>query len=244
MRILALAAVMMAVTLTAFGQASADEQRNKTIEEVKKAARELAGAVSRRDEAALNRLLADDYIFTHSTGDVNDKAQRISNIKENKLPTVESASRDDVRFRVYGDTVIITSRTNQKSELNGVPREIQFRGIVVWVRQQGRWQLAAQQSTRVQPERKTIALDPKTLNVYVGQYEVAPGRLYTVTLEGGTLIARGSQREFTLMPESETQFFIEGLDGHWTFYKDEKGQVTDVGVRIGTGQEMRWKKIK
>ncbi len=245
-RILMAAAVMTALTLSALGQEAVADQglREKTIGEVKKAAGELGEAVSRRDEAALRRLLADDYIFTHSTGEVEDKAQRIARIMEDKLPTVESASRNDVKFRVYGDAVVITSGSNQKSELNGVSREIKFRGIMVWVRHQGRWQLVAQQSTRVQPRRTSVALDPKVLEPYAGEYEMAPGKRYAITREGSLLVARGAERELTLTPMSETKFYVEGMDAEWTFYRGESGAVSEVGVRIGTGREQRWKKVK
>jgi ketosteroid isomerase-like protein len=245
-RILTAAAFVTALTLSAHGQAAGagQEPRDKTIGEVKKAAAELGEAVSHRDEAALRRLLADDYVFTHSTGDVEDKAQRIASITGGKLPSVESASRSDVEFRVYGDAVVITSGSRQKSELNGVSREIQFRGIMVWVRHEGRWQLVAQQSTRVQPRRTPASLDPKVLDAYAGEYEMAPGRRYAITREGPVLIARGAERELTLTPTSETKCYVEGMDAEWTFYRGEGGAVSEVGVRIGTGREQRWKKVK
>jgi ketosteroid isomerase-like protein len=245
-RILAAAVVLAVVAPSALGQAAGPDTglHDKTIEEVKKAAGALGQAVSRRDEATLKRLLADDYIFTHSTGDVEDKAQRIARIMENKLPTIESSSRDDVKYRVYGDTVVITSRTSQKSELNGISRGIQLRGIVVWVKQQGQWRLVAQQSTRIQSQRTATTLDPKVLDPYVGEYELAPSRRYIITREGSVLVARGGEREFILLPESEMRFFVEGMDAQWTFYKDDRGAVSEVGIRIGTGREIRAKKVK
>ena len=246
-RIITLAIVLISLAFSAFGQGKPtnETESGKIIEEVKKAASELSGAIERRDEAALKLILADDYIFVHSTGNADDKTLRINKIKENKLPTVESSSRENEQFRVYDKTVVISSITRQKSELNGMKRELQFRGIVVWVKNQGRWQLIAQQSTRIQPERTAIALEPKILDLYVGQYELAPDSIYTVTREGNSLFGqRTNQRKIRLTAESETKFFVEGLDQQVQFYKDEKGAVTRVGIRIGTGQEMFGKKIK
>ncbi len=116
---------------------------------------------------------------------------------------------------------------------------------MVWVKNQGRWQLVSQQSTRVQPERTAITLEPKILDLYVGKYELAPNSIYTVTREGNSLFGqRTNQRKISLTAESDTKFFVEGINQQVQFYKDEKGAVYRVGIRIGTGQEMSAKKIQ
>ncbi|MCA1622902.1 MAG: DUF4440 domain-containing protein [Acidobacteria bacterium] len=246
-QIITLAAVLISLAFSAFGQGERTNgaESGKIIEEVKKAASELSEAIARRDENALKLILADDYTFVHSTGNVDDKTLRIEKIKANKLPTIESSSRDNVRYRVYDKTVVISSDTRQKSELNGIKREIHLRGIMVWVKNQGCWQLVAQQSTRIQPERTAITLEPKILDLYVGQYELAPNLFFTVTREGNSVFGQQTNgRKLDLTAESETKFFVEGLNAQIQFYKNEKGAFDSVGIRIGTGQEMIGKKVK
>ncbi len=244
-----LAAVLIGLTASTLGQGNPTNETSagKIIEEVKKAAGELSAAIARRDEAALKLILANDYIFVHSTGEAEDKTVRISKVVSNKLPTVGSSSRDNEQFRVYDKTVIISSDTRQKSELNGVKREILFRGLMVWVKKQERWQLVAQQSTRVQPARTAIVLDPKILDLYVGRYELSEpaGSVFVVTREDKLLFGQlANGRKLELTAESESKFFVEGINQQVQFYKDEKGAVTRVGIRIGTGEEMVGKKIQ
>jgi CubicO group peptidase (beta-lactamase class C family) len=77
------------------------------------------------------------------------------------------------------------------------------------------------------PERKEARVDPKVFDDYVGQYELAPDVVLSITREAGKLWAQaGSQPKAELFPESETRFFLKVVDGQVTFVKDASGKVT------------------
>lgn len=77
------------------------------------------------------------------------------------------------------------------------------------------------------PERKEARLDPKIFDDYVGQYELAPGVVLTVTRETDKLWAQaGEQLKAELFPESETRFFLKVVEAEVTFVKDSSGKVT------------------
>lgn len=87
-----------------------------------------------------------------------------------------------------------------------------------------------------------IKIDPKILDAYVGQYELNPNFIITMTREGDSLMAQPTgQPKFELFPESETRFFMKIADVQFTFVKDDKGAVTH--LILHQGGEQKAKKI-
>ena len=80
---------------------------------------------------------------------------------------------------------------------------------------------------KIPEERKAIALDAKTLEKYVGQYQPPQGSIITVTLENGKLMRQvGVQPQVELFAESETEFFLKGNDLQIKFVTDAQGRIT------------------
>ena len=94
------------------------------------------------------------------------------------------------------------------------------------------------------PARTSIEVDAATLNAYVGEYEIAPGFVLTVTLEGSRLITQATgQGKVEIFPSSPTEFFLRVVDAQITFVKDASGAVTGLVLHQG-GRDMPAKKIK
>ena len=110
--------------------------------------KEQANAQQKNDTAALERIWADDFTFTNSSGEVQTKAQRLAEIKSGELK-FESISIDDVQVRVYGDTAVVTGRGTVKGQRRGQDLTGQSRSTSVSVKKQGRWQVVATQITRI-----------------------------------------------------------------------------------------------
>jgi D-alanyl-D-alanine carboxypeptidase len=80
--------------------------------------------------------------------------------------------------------------------------------------------------------RVTVA--PEVLDSYVGEYELAPGFVITVRREGTTLLARATgQNDVTLLPQTETRFAIQQVDGTVDFEKDAAGKVVRLQLTQG-----------
>jgi CubicO group peptidase (beta-lactamase class C family) len=75
--------------------------------------------------------------------------------------------------------------------------------------------------------RRELELDSATLDAYVGQYELAPGLVMTITKENGHLAsqATGFPRE-PLFAESRTNFFFEVEDSTIAFVAGQNGLVS------------------
>lgn len=75
--------------------------------------------------------------------------------------------------------------------------------------------------------RKEVKVDSKILETYVGDYQIIPTFVMSVTKEGDQLYVQATnQPKFELYPESEGDFFLKVVDAQVTFVKDDKGAVT------------------
>ena len=93
-------------------------------------------------------------------------------------------------------------------------------------------------------ERKEVKVDTKLYDSYVGQYELAPNFILTITNEDGKLMGQATgQGKLELSPTSETEFQVKGLEAQVTFVKNEQGQVTEL-ILNQNGRKMPAKKIK
>ncbi len=93
-------------------------------------------------------------------------------------------------------------------------------------------------------ERKAISLDTKILEKYVGEYQIGTNILIAIMLENGTLTGQlGGQGKFSLLPESETEFFSKDVNAQIVFTKDAAGLVNGFTLKQG-GSNNPAKKIK
>jgi CubicO group peptidase (beta-lactamase class C family) len=91
---------------------------------------------------------------------------------------------------------------------------------------------------------KTVSIDTAIYDAYVGQYEVNPKLVLSVTKERDCLFIQGTdQRRIRLYPESTMKFFMKMVTGEVTFMKDEKGEVIQLVIRQ-FGQNTPAKRIR
>ncbi len=102
-------------------------------------------AIIRQDEAALQRVLADDLSYSHASGKTQNKAEYIAAVTKGP-GNYESFSESDTKIRIYGKTGVLTGYVDVKTV--GRP-SYRVRTLEVYVENDGRWQLAAKQSARV-----------------------------------------------------------------------------------------------
>jgi ketosteroid isomerase-like protein len=159
--------------------------------------REWNEAFKERNAQALNRILANDFIFTDDDGKVYNKSQYIAAVTQ--VIKVESYDIDDITTQVYGDTGIVAGRWTGKLTVDGKAASGAFRFTDTFVKRQGRWQVVASQDTRIpkQGEKTSVGAEITTPSglKYIDEVEgegesPKPGQMvavhYTGTLENGT----------------------------------------------------------
>jgi len=105
-------------------------------------------ALLKGDAAFIERNYAADYITTGATGLVRNKAEVIADLKSGAIK-YESMTHDDVKIRVYGNTVVVIGLDSVKGVDKGQDISGRRRFTRVWVKQDGRWRLVANHTTRV-----------------------------------------------------------------------------------------------
>ena len=126
-------------------------QNNKTEQELLKANQEYDTALLRGDAAALDRLYADEFVYTNPDGEIRDKAQQLAFTRSGDLK-FQSAQSSDVKVRVYGKTAVMTGRFNAKGTFKGENIDVRERYTAVWVKQNGRWRLVAEQGNFIKQQ--------------------------------------------------------------------------------------------
>jgi len=92
--------------------------------------------------------------------------------------------------------------------------------------------------------RKEITLDTAVLRQYLGEYELAPGFIITITLENGKLVSQATgQGKAELLPEKDDFFFLKIVDAQIAFIKGADGKIEKM-VLYQNGRQIPGKKIK
>ena len=102
-------------------------------------------AMIKMDADALANTLADEFFYHQPNAKTNDKE---GYIKQMMTGTVKifSYERYDVKVNVYGDVATAMGGTRLDLEIGGERRKADLRYLNVWVKRDGRWQLAKRQS--------------------------------------------------------------------------------------------------
>ena len=110
--------------------------------------RDWAAASLKKDTAALERMLANEFQANYATF-VGNKKQLLSALKSDTSKT-ESMVVSDMKALVFGDTAIVLGLSTEKSSIAGKDTSGQYRFTDVFVKREGRWQCVTGYSTKVQ----------------------------------------------------------------------------------------------
>ena len=143
-RMLVMATIIVALGPLAVGQTKSTRrtQTETVVEGIRRLDQERIQAQIQADATALDRIYADDFIGIGPSGTVRTKPQVLADFTSHDL-SFQSITTEEVRIRVYGNTVVETGRTTTVGQDKGkvVPRDNRF--TRVWIRRQGRWRLVA-----------------------------------------------------------------------------------------------------
>lgn len=114
------------------------------VEQVKGAEQRWANGMIRGNLLDLNKVLADDIVYTHSDTRPETKQDIVNGIKSGDTK-INAIDFNESKYRQYGDTVI----ANHKLTIdNAKAGKLTLFVTHVWVKEGGEWKLANRQSTR------------------------------------------------------------------------------------------------
>jgi ketosteroid isomerase-like protein len=215
MKMLSASAAFLLLTPTAIAQQvlekpSARVRTDKTAnaeQEILSLEEERRQAILHNDAAAMDRLLAGEFIRTDFEGRTHDRADELSLYRNNRRQT-QSWQATDVKVRVYGDAAVVTERVAAKDVLDGQPRDAEFRFTHVWAKRDGRWQLVARHGSHIpqppdeaQDEVQAVrALDEQFEDAYrredLTSRQAMTAEDYVGIGVGGTVFAKTTARDF------------------------------------------------
>ena len=142
--------LIIALTIVTVSTVSVLAQSNnsKIIEQIMKLEAEHAEVSKKLDAEGFDRFYAADFMVTaRIPPKLVTRAERLAQLKDPNFRrgTVESLTNDDLKVRVYGDdTAIVTSAWKRVSrDTDGKDTSASGRFTHVWVKQNGKWLLAA-----------------------------------------------------------------------------------------------------
>jgi hypothetical protein len=105
-------------------------------------------AMVAKDLAALDRLIADELTYTHSTARLDTKTSLIGNMQSGAT-VYTSVEAEGVTAQDLGDTVVLTGIAHIKVVSAGKPNAFSVRFTDVWTKRSGSWQMVTWQSTKL-----------------------------------------------------------------------------------------------
>jgi ketosteroid isomerase-like protein len=117
-------------------------------DDVKSAIEQWKAAVIKKDKASLEKLMHPQVSYSHSNAKMENRTQAIDAFLAPSM-TYKSIEMTDTSYRTHGNTVLVQTTMTVKNAQNGEDRTLPLSVLMVWVKDQGRWQMIARQSTRL-----------------------------------------------------------------------------------------------
>jgi hypothetical protein len=229
------------------GNAATNEGRdNEIVSQLKQRTQELLDAIAPGNKAVWQRYLAEGSIYADEEGRVLTKDELIKEL--NPLPKgyVGSIKIGDTKVLVQDGVVVLSHRDREELELYGQKIVTYYQMTNTWAKQRdGQWQLVSTQGMAIPNERKPAVIDPKSLDAYTGQYELAPQVKYVITREGEKLFGQRTGRaKEELLPLCVDMFYRKGVwRGEKVFERDVQRKVVKMLDRR-ENNDLVWRKVE
>ncbi len=110
--------MMSLVSAMGWAQDPKAKGADPAVEEIRVLEQERNTAIVKGDAATLNRMTSDDYTFITLRGELRTKAEIVKGFQTGSFH-YQSREISDLNIRVFGDTAVVTGRSNQKGMENG-----------------------------------------------------------------------------------------------------------------------------
>jgi hypothetical protein len=116
---------------------------------IKKIEQELSDTIVKSDTSAFEKYLTSDYLGIGPDGVTQNKSELLADIKSGTLK-LESSTYSDMKVQVAGaDMAVVVYRSDDKGTYKGKDITGQYRWLDVFVKRDGKWQIAIDQGTPI-----------------------------------------------------------------------------------------------
>jgi hypothetical protein len=143
---LALGLALPTIALAKEKGATADEATVKKIEQ------EILDGILKSDTSLFEKYVSSDYLGVGPDGATQNKSEFLSDVKSGTLK-LESSQESEMKVQVAGaDMAVVVYRTNDKGTYKGKDITGEYRWVDVFVKRDGKWQIAIDQGTQIAKE--------------------------------------------------------------------------------------------
>jgi ketosteroid isomerase-like protein len=139
---------VLAILLVFSQSAVYGAQSSKAEQEIRKLDDQRIAAILKEDIPMLDRLMTDDFTYTHQGGVVDTKADFLGAMKAGTW-AYKSLNLSDVKVRFAGNAAILTGRCDMTGLIGGRNIQLAMHFTEVYARTGGHWHWLLWQSTRL-----------------------------------------------------------------------------------------------
>jgi ketosteroid isomerase-like protein len=118
------------------------------IEQVTAQADRWDKAIVRKDRAAIEANMADDFRQIDGSGNVETKASFVADLVSPEL-RIDPYTVEEFDVRLYGDTALLSGRTKMTGAYQGKPFSSDYRYIDIYIRRGGEWKIVSVQISKI-----------------------------------------------------------------------------------------------
>jgi hypothetical protein len=123
--------------------------QSKQQKEVAAAVELLKKGIVDADKGQLTSITADQLVYGHSNGKVQDKSEFIAEILDTKTMDYNSIALSDQTIQISGNAAIVHAIYSAETVSNGTPGHLKIGVMLIWQKQHGSWKLLARQAYKV-----------------------------------------------------------------------------------------------
>jgi len=194
---------------------------------------EMLDAIAAGGAAVWDGYLHPHFSLTSETGEVQDRAKVLQDLKP--LPSgISGVIRAiDFRCRLEGAVAIATYVSDEDETYQGQLLHCQYRSTDTWVDTPSGWRLLASQVLALRKDPPAVDLAPSLAGEYAGTYRLTPAIAYEIRRkDGGLEGARTGRAPEILRAEAPDVLFVPGSPRYrYVILRDRDGHVSGFAQR-------------
>lgn len=127
---------------------AADKKQAAVIAELTRQADAWDKAIVRRDRAAIEANMAEDFRQIDGEGNVETKPSFVDGLVSPKLE-IDPYTVEDFEVRLYGDVALLTGRTRMTGRYESKPFKSHYRYTDIYIKRNGKWKIVSVQISKI-----------------------------------------------------------------------------------------------